>query len=148
MKRDLQPPASSTGNKIFQSKHLSPPTASPSLPHPTVACERPIQTYFKVVLQEVVGFPEILLIISIVETLTGGVISQLPPFPVVHRLALAPVVPGVIHTLTFFLGQDIIPKVTRQAASGKEHWKGKNNTKYPLEDVVAGGLSRVSLTVL
>ena len=80
-----------------------------------------MQTYLKVVLEEVVGFPEVLLILSIVETLTGGVISNLPPFPIVHCLTLAPIIPGVIHMLSFFLGQDIVSKSKRQIASGREH---------------------------
>ena len=90
-----------------------------------MACEHPVQTYFKVIFQEIVGFPEVLIIISIVETLTGRVILKLPPFPIVYSLTLAPVVPGIIHMLSFFLGQDIIPKLKRKAASKREHWKSK-----------------------
>lgn len=107
--------------KSSRVRHPSPPTGSPSLPSPSSLGTSPVETYFEVVLQEIVGFPEVLLIISIVETLTGRVIPKLPPLPVVDSLTLAPIIPGIIHTLRFFLGQNIVPGWKRQAASGRAH---------------------------
>lgn len=135
VERDLWPPAHSTGN-IWSKGTVSSPAPTP--PGPVSAH---VQTYFKVVRQDVVGFPEVLLILSIVEVLTGGVISKFPPFPIVYRLTLAPEIPGVIHALSFCLDQDIVPKLKRQAASEREHWEGKGSVRYPLEDAVTGGLS-------
>lgn len=66
-------------------------------------------SYFKVVLQEVVRLPKVLLVFSIVQPLTGGVIPKLPPLTVVHWLTLAPIIPGIIHALGFSLGQNVVP---------------------------------------
>lgn len=111
---------SSTGNRVFLSK-ASIPINRPLPPYPTAACEHPVQTHFEVVLEEVVGFPEVLLVFSVVETLTGRVIAKRSPLPVVYCLTLAPVIPGIVHALSFLLGQDIVPRVKRQAAAGREH---------------------------
>lgn len=91
-----------------------------------------MQTYHKVVHEDVVRFPEVLLILSVVKMLTGRVILKLPPFPIVDCLTLAPKIPGIIHALGFFLDQDIVPKSKRQAASGKEHWKGKDGILWKM----------------
>lgn len=96
----------------------------------------PAETHFKAVHEEVVGFPEVLLIVAIVQTLTGGVVSKFPPLPIVHRLTLAPIIPGIVYTLSFFLGQDIIPKLKRQDTFAREHWEGKDSIRYSLENRV------------
>lgn len=141
VQQDLQPPASPTGNQVSQSKASVSPDRLPLTPYQQWPGSTPVETYFKVVLQEVVGFPEVLLVISIVETFTGRVIAKLPPLPIVNGLTLAPIITGIVHTLSLFLGQDVISKLKRQSASGREHWKSKESMKYPLADDVAGGLS-------
>lgn len=58
---------------------------------------------------EVVGLAEILLVLPVVQALTGGVVAQLPPLPVVHVLTEPPKKPGVVNVLPPFLRQDVVP---------------------------------------
>ena len=111
-------------NKSLQSK-LSPWTGG--FHH--LMLYRLHQTYFKVVLKEVVGLPKVFLILPIVEALTGGVVPQLSPVSIVHSFTLAPIILSIVNTLGFLLSQDVVPKLEKQNLEKKIFSKAK---KMPL----------------
>lgn len=65
-------------------------------------------THQELVHVEVVGLAEILLVVSVVQALAGGVVLQLPPLPIVHVLTEPPKKRRVVNVLSPFLCQDVV----------------------------------------